>query len=440
MPALPRVHRHAPCLCGSLRPLADCCLPWEEAFQRLATRLASFSQTPGVHRLESRAASVFSNREGREGGRVDVGAARHSGFAEWFLQDFVAPGRKASLLGEFADQAEGLSLEEEQLLLAMLLTPVRAYEVTEAPTQRGVQVKDLLTGSECLLGPLGLPDGVILSDICVGRLVSLGRLRRPGLSLLRLPPGSQAEMLAYLRAAYRMSRPGRHLSLEDYLDGGAHLYHQFFLHRGRELGGRAHRTCRWIAFASGRVVYSGPEAVRIRAALDRQPEFERMDANEGGVRYVWIDSSQGVRRGTVHLMHDEVRATAETREDLEAIKSLLESALRGLIQLAVEQQDAPTEVFLQDAPTGPAGEAFLRRLVARWPDTPAPVLDDRTPREACRSWAGQEAVGQLLLGLQRDLARQKRIGRAWVETGMLWEEIGLPPIAPARGQTPSHGR
>jgi hypothetical protein len=301
-------------------------------------------------------------------------------------------------------------------------------------------VKDLLAGSECLMGPLGLPDGVIRSDICVGRIVPLGRLRRPGLSLLRLPPGSQAEMLAYLRATYRMARPGRHLSIEDFLDGGAHLYHQFFLDRGRELGGRAHRTCRWIAFAVGRAVYSGPETVRIRAALDRQPELERTGADEHGVRYVWIDSTQGLPRGTVLLGHDDVQTTADTREDLEKIKRFLESCLRGLIQLTMEQQDSPAEMSLPDASIGSTGAAFLRRVVAGWPETPTPVLGDRSPREACRSRTGQEEVTRLLLDLERDLARQKRIGRPWVETGMLWDALGLPPIVPAWGQAQPNQR
>jgi len=420
--------------------LADCCLPWEEAFQQLMARLAAFAEMSQIKRLEARAAGTFANPEGAEDGRVDLRALRYPGFAEWFLQDFIAPRRKAPLLGEFADQAEGLSVRNEQLLLGMLFTPLRAYEVTEAPSTRGVLVKDLLAGSECRMGPLGLPDGVIRSDICICRLVPLGHLWRPGLSLLRLPPGSQAEMLAYLRATYRMARPGRHLSLEDYLDGGAHLYHQFFLHRGRQLGGRAHRTCRWIASAAGRAVYRGLETKRIRAALDRQPELERAEEDKVGVHYLWIDSKQGVRRGMVRLEHHEVQVTAETRDDLRTLEGFLDSCLRGLIQLSLEQQDSPSDLPLTEAQAAPAGTAFLQRIVARWPDTPTPVLGDRSPREACRSRAGQEGVTRLLRGLERDLARQKRIGRAWVETGTLWEELGLTPTSPARGEESSPER
>jgi hypothetical protein len=439
--ALPRVHRHAACPCGSLRPLTACCLPWEQAFQRLTARLAAFAEAPGVRRLESRAAVAFMNPEAAESDHARQTALRYPGFVEWFLQDYIAPRRKGSLLGDFADRVEGLDLQEEHLLLSMLLSPVRAYEVTEAPTRRGVQVKDFLTGSECLIGPLGLPDGMIRSDVCVGRLVSLGGLRRPGISLLRLPPGSQAEMLAYLRAAYRMARPGRHLSLEDYLDGAAHLYHQFFLHRGRDLGGRAQRTCRWAAFAAGRALYRALETARIRAALDRQPELERAEEGSEEIRYTWIDLNQGLRRGAVRLGSAEVQVSAETREDLKAIKSFLETCLRGLIRLTEEQQDAPAAGRLADASAmkrDPAGTAFLRRVVAHWPETQMPILRDRSPQEACQSRAGREEVTQLLLGLERDLARQKRIGRAWVEVGSLWEALALPPIATARGQAPLH--
>jgi hypothetical protein len=423
---LSRVHRQSPCPCGGRRPLAACCLPWEEAFQRLTTRLTAFAETPAVRRLEAPAAEVFWSPEGAASGRTNRTAARHPAFAEWFLLDYVAPRRKGPLLGEYADRAEGLGVQEVQLLFSLLLAPIRAYEVTESPTSHGVRVKDLLTGSEHLMGPLGFPDGVIRSDICVCRLVSLGRLGRPGISLLRLPPGSQAEMLAYLRATYRMTRPGRH---------------QFFLDRGRDLGGRVHRTCRWAAFAAGRAVYRSQESARVRAALDRQPELERTGEDEAGVRYVWIDPRLGVTRATLCLDTEGIQASAETQEDLDTIKGFLETSLRGLIQPAGAPKDPAAALPPDAAETkqDPAGTAFLRRVMARWPDTPLPALGDQTPREACGSPAGREAVAHLLVGLEREMARQKRIGRAWDEVGPLWEALALPPTALARGQASAEG-
>ncbi len=164
-----------------------------------------------------------------------------------------------------------------------------------------------------------------------------------------------------------------------------------------------------------------------------------MEENEAGALFHWIDSMQGVRRGTVRLERDEIQVAAETREDLKSLQGYLDSCLRGLIQLTLEQQEAAPDVPSTDA-TAPAGTAFLQRVVARWSDTPMPLAGDRTPREVCRSRAGQEQVTQLLLGFERDLARQKRIGRAWVETKTLWEELGLAPTPPLRGQASSHGR
>jgi len=405
------------------------------------TRLTAFAETPAIRRLEAPAAEVFWSPAGAASGRSDRTAARHPAFAEWFLLDYIAPRRKGSLLGEFADRAEGLGTQEDLLLFSLLLAPVRAYVMTESPTSHGVRVKDLLTGSEHLMGPLGFPDGVIRSDICVGRLVPLGRLGRPGISLLRLPPGSQAEMLAYLRATYRMTRPGRHLSLEDYLDGAAHLYYQFFLDRGRDLGGRVHRTCRWAAFAAGHAVYRSQEGARIRAALDRQPELERTREDEAGVCYVWIDPRLGVTRATLRLDTEGIQASAETREDLDTIKEFLETSLRGLIQ----PTGRPQHPFSTPSPDAaettqdPAGTAFLRRVMARWPDIPLPTLGDRSPREARESPSGREAVAHLLVGLERDMSRQKRIGRAWGEVEPLWETLELPPTSLARGQASAEG-
>lgn len=438
----PRLQRHASCLCGSGRALADCCLPWEEAFRRLVARLAAFSGTDTVRRLAARAGEVFWKSDVPKSAAPGRGAGSDACFSEWFLQDYVAPKRTGSLLGEFADAAAGLSAREEQLLFALLLTPVRAFQVMEPPGPGGMLVKDVLTGSEAVSGCLGLPDGLIRSDACVGRLLPFGRLRRPGISLLRFPPGSQGELLAYLRAAYGISRPGRHVSFEDYVDGAAYLYHHFFLDRGRELGGRAHRTCRWAPFAVGRVRYRAVEAARIRAALARQSALELIEEEEGRRRYLWVDRMHAVALGTVLVHPDEIEVSAETTEDLAKVTEFLEACLRGLVQRvaadAVSSETAAAEPTVQQT-SAPAGTAFIRRMLDCWPDVPCALQSDRTPREACRSKAGRGEVANALLGLERDMERQKRLGRAWGEVGPLWERLNLaqplPPHASAGEQT-----
>ena len=434
----PQLQRHAPCVCGSGRALAKCCLPWEEEFRRLVARLAAFSATGAVRRLAARAGEVFWKSDVRRGAAPGRGAGSDACFNEWFLQDYVAPKRTGSLLGEFADAAAGLSAREEQLLFALLLTPVRAFQVLEPPGPRGMPVKDLLTGSEAVAGCLGLPDGLIRSDVGVGRLLPFGRLRRPGIGLLRFPPGSQGELLAYLRAAYGVSRPGRHVSFEDYVDGAAHLYHHFFLDRGRELGGRAHRTCRWAPLAVGLVRYRAVEAARIRAALARQSALELVEEEEGKRRYLWVDRVHAIALGTVLVHPDEIEVAAETIDDLAKLTEFLEACLRGLVQRlpadAVPSGTPSTEPSAQRT-SAPAGTAFVQRLLDCWPDGPWALLSDRTPREACRSRAGRGEVVNALLGLERDMARQKRLGRAWGEVAPLWEQLNLarplPPHAPA---------
>jgi hypothetical protein len=242
--------------------------------------------------------------------------------------------------------------------------------------------------------------------------------------------------MAYLRATYRLARAGRHVSLEDYADRAGHLYHHFFLDRGRELGGRAHRTCRWTPFIAGRIRYRGDQTVRIRAALNRQPALERMKDWEDGVRYLWLDRLQGVTAGTVWFRGDEVQVSADTEEDLERLGALLESCLRGLVR----REPAETAPTAPGTPAtaarhggGPAGAAFIRGFLERWPEMASPTLSDETPREACRSAAGREAVVQLLLGLERDMARQKRLDRAWGEIGPLWERLNLAPPSLTQG-------
>jgi hypothetical protein len=407
-------------------------------------RLAALAATGAARRLAVRAMGVFWNTDVVDGAVHRRSAGSEACFAEWFLHDYVAPSRAGPLLGEFADSAVALSAREEQLLFALLLTPTRAFEVTETPGPGGAVVRDLLTGSEGVLGPVGLPDGLIRSDIGVGRVLPLGRLRRTGVGLLGLPAAARGELLAYLRTAYGMSRPGRHVSLEDYVDGSAHLYHHFFLERGKELGGRAHRTCRWMPFVTGRVEYRGLEMARIRAALARQSVLEQVGEVEEGVRYLWLDRLYGLALGTVLLQRERIEASAETEDDLAGLAEFLETCLRGLIQrVATDLVPPPTQgpgAIGRPAPGSP-GTTFIRRMLTNWPDTPSPALADQAPRAACLSQAGRQAVTQLLLGLDRSMGRQKRMGKAWADVGPVWDELQLTEPSPhdARGEpdTPS---
>jgi hypothetical protein len=332
------------------------------------------------------------------------------------------------LLAEFADAAVGLTPHEEALLFASLLAPVRAYEVTETLGPRAILVKDLLTGGERRVGPVGLDDPPICSDVVVCRLLPLGRLTRPGASLLVVPTVGREEMLAYLRTAYRLARPARHISLEDFLDSSAHLYHHFYLLRGRDLGGRVRETLRLVPFALGRVIYRGADVSRIRASLDRQPELEREAGTEDETRYAWVDLERAIVRATVLLRSGEVEVSADTQEDLADAVAFLETCLRGLTQPVQRPQAgpeaSPAEVASRPRSMAP-GTAFLRRILERWPDTPCPLLDDRTPREVCRSRGGRQRVAALLLGLERDFGRLKRLGRASADLTSVREQLHL---------------
>lgn len=426
----PHRQRQAACPCGSRRSLSACCLPWEEAFQRLFSRLLAFASNPRLRRQEASAAAVFWNTQRP----LQSGQGRATGeslrFLEWFLHDDLSRRGSGPLLAEFADAAGGLDFWEEALAFASFLAPVRAYEVSETLGLCGFLAKDLLTGGEHAVGPLGLAEPPIRSDVMICRLVPMGRLTRLGASLLLLPAAGREELLAYLRATYRLARPARHVPLEDFLDGSAHLYHHFFLLRGRDLGGSARETLRLAAFAPCRMTYRATDVLRIRAGLDRQPELEREADSGDEVRYAWIDLHRAVIRTSVQVGPNGVQVRADTREDLAEARQFVEACLRGLIEPAGECAEESPGSAADDAlraKAGVPGTAFLTRVLERWPDTPCPLLDNRTPREACRSRPGRQRVVTLLLDLERKLARLKRLGRAWADVTPLREGLNLLP-------------
>jgi hypothetical protein len=163
--------------------------------------------------------------------------------------------------------------------------------------------------------------------------------------------------------------------------------------------------------------------------------MERQAETGEEVRYAWIDLDRAVARAMVSVRNDEVQVTADTREDLTDAAHFVETCLRGLIEFigeeATEAMDTGRGAAAHRESVAP-GTAFLCAALDRWADSPSPLLDDRTPREAARSRTGRQQVAAALLGLERDMARQKRLGRAWADVSNLREQLDLPSAAPPR--------
>jgi hypothetical protein len=400
--------------------------------------MMAFAASPACRRQGREGAAVFSPVDANgagAGGRQPEGSLR---FLEWLLCDYAPSRRDGTLLGRLADEATELPPSEASLLLALFLSPVRAYEVGEILGPQGVMLKDILVGSERRAGPFGLPRELIRSDILIGRLCHVGRLWRPGPTMMRLAAPARGELLAYARTVYQMARPGRHVSLEDFLDGSPELYHHFFQLRGGSLAGREICTVRSEAYAPGRVRLEGVDSVHIRAVLERQPDLEPVEGPAQG-QYAWIRADDGVCRATVGQDERGVEIRADTRADLAEASRILSRALQGLVQerpaeeLPAQTHSTPGD----DGAEEPTGTAFLRRTFASWAETTQPLLSDRTPAEACRLQTGRLEVAALLTEIERDLARHKRLGRAWVDLGPLRDSLGAaePPVftAPRSG-------
>lgn len=428
--SLPVLHRLGPCVCGSGAPAAGCCLPWEEGFQRLASRALAFAETPGLIRDErARAAELFWATE--EGPGDGGGEADRLRFLEWFLTDYPPADGRGALLGAMADRAGEVTDPETSILLGMLLAPVRAYQVAEGPGARQLDVKDLLTGEERSLATFGLGGLPIGSDILVCRLLPLGRMLRVGVGVIRLPGGCREELAAYLRMAYQLSRSPRHVSLEDFLDGAPHLYQHYFLSHGVPAGGAAWSTVRGAPYAPGRAIYRVKDAERLRAALSRQAEIETQEAGEG--RYLWIDPAWGIERARLTLSGELLTVGADSREELAEAGAFVAQVLHGSVEaVGLESDQEPPATPPAAAPAEPRGSLFLHRAIRKWPDAAAPALGGQSPRLAVAQAEGRRQVAALLAGMERDLARLKRLGRGWVDVSGLWAALGIQELAPAR--------
>jgi len=176
----------------------------------------------------------------------------------------------------------------------------------------------------------------------------------------------------------------------------------------------------------------------LRQALDASPVL----VNHGDGSYGWLAETEhapGSRRafGSIRTEGSQLILECSTRQRLERGKALLGDLaghrLRHLGDNFTSAKAAMRNPGTRHAPppSGIPPEAereLLRNALAehydKWPDTPLPALNGRTPREAVAT-PDRAQVAELVKLLENGEERKRRDGLAWYDMAKIKAELGL---------------
>ncbi len=418
-----------------------------------------------------RAIRLYFGEEALQDNVLTVDEQDLPGFQEWFLFDYPTPN-KEHLIDLFAREVGPRLPAAQQRMLEdwRRVNRYRLFEVQEVRPGIGETVQDLLSGEVFQLNDISASYGLSRWQIILARpIVVEGRWHFTG-STVPLPPNLKPDILGYARALwqeYQTRCPNA--SLDD-----------FYREHGLDLRRRMYEIASTppavytpeghpLVSSTARYAVTDPDAVRER--LDQAPEFAFVgpaDEDRKALAYVWLltgrssvpeipvqgaglmfqtqwtateEGKESYRSlGDVRLWRNRLELLCLSRERLEAGKALLQEILgHHLIRhLGDEFKDIAQEAFQKPLPRRARRRAMSRkeweierRMIAeqfqKWPDTPIPVLDGKTPRQAAGDPAMRERLEEVLKAIEYSEEQKRRAGEPYMDINNLRRELGLPP-------------
>lgn len=391
-------------------------------------------------------------------------------FQEWYIHDYVT-SKGERIIDLFARElGPRLPTTQRRMLDDWRRTNrYRLFEVQAVEPGVGVTVQDLLSGEVIEVNDISSSYALVKWQVLLARpLLTEGRLQFTG-SMIPLPPMDKPDLLDFARELwenYQAQHP--QASLDDfYRDHGLDLYQRLM-----EVATapplvytpEGHAVCACTA----RYAVKDPRAVEKR--LDQAEEFVYAgpaDEDETALAYVWLlrgrshvpetpvegrglilrtdwmaESGEPTYRslGDVRLWHNRLELGCLSRERLAAGKMLLRRILGRLIRHRGDEFRDLDTMLASAEPSLPSHreeippevrEPLIRKMLAtqraEWLNTPVPMLDGRSPREAARDPAMREQLEELLKAVEYMEERKRRDGEPYLDVADIRSELGLPP-------------
>lgn len=433
----------------------------------LRRRIESFAYEQRFRTDVDRAIHLYFDQDAEQDGTLVLDEERIPAFQEWYINDYITTEGERVIDLFSRDRGPQLPAAQREMLADwQRVNRLRLLEVQKAEPGVGVTVLDLLSGEVLDVKDISSSWALQRWHVTLARpLLTEGRLRFTG-TLSALSPMQKPELLQTARdmwERYQVQHPLA--SLDDfYRDHSLDLYHV-----QREIVAAPPPTPYTeeghpIAPCTARYSVVRPQALVKR--LDRAQEYFYAGPadDETALSYVWLltgrshvpevavtrgmmlksqwvaESGEASYRslGDVMLWGDTLELSCLSKERLEAGKALLKATAGRLLRhLGDEYRDL--EDILEAAQDSPSGDIpseidpivegrIMEAQSDQWLDTPVPMLEGKSPREAARDPAAREQLDELFKIIEYAEERKRRDGEHYVDVTALRRKLGLPPL------------
>lgn len=382
---------------------------WKAAERRLFSRFAHHVEH-GERPRSSRAIKRYFNHDDPEillENHEDRGVAM--AFSNWCVLDY-RPTRKSKTQAEIMLE-EGLPLTQATLLQSRLNAYPSLHRVVACDADAGtVDLEDVLVGGAATVHDRALSENTDPGVFLAGRVFRAG-----GFSFIEavgppLGPWMGDDAVAFLRRKKLEFTP-------EGLRRDAHKLGWLWAWLDKEIESFAPPMLRNtdgenLRFHTASFVMADRKAVKKTLAKRRDVDYDR-HADE----YVWSsETGEGTRMmggpvtlARMEIIDDELIVTTNSAERFERVRAWL-TEIPGVrfVDVQTRDPDAPDtaaaldDPLLDEEPFEPTPEmrrdieAHITNHYMDWLDTPLPMLNGRTPREACRDEQGRAEVATLI--------------------------------------------
>jgi hypothetical protein len=438
--------RNDPCPCGSGKKFKHCCLHRAQA----ATGITPADRTEALDALNryasrdelagfvAQAALVWAAEDCDDDADLalesifDFETSTES-FFDWLYFDVPLEDRR-TLSAHFLDRhARSLNPRAADYIRLMQGTHLRPYQVRRVRPGAGLELRDLWTREDLFVTERSATRQLVVWDVLVGRVVEHadGTRQLEGSAML-LPPGAEADMMRVLRRGHRsFAREFPHEGLDDFFKRSGPLFHLSWFTEVAEPEPMTLTTTEGDPVVFSTLVFELPPGGAPLARLLEEPDFE---PEPGGAAWFEPDVEPSRLLGSVACDDEALTLKTMSRERAARGRARLEAVL-GPLTLRTEEYREPDphiepededEAYEETAEFETASElqAYLEQKDCEWLDLQVPALDDRTPREAARSWRLRPRLARLLMAIENREARAALHGHGR-DVGWMWEALGL---------------
>ena len=466
--------RNDPCWCGSGKKYKNCHLREDAAaasrllvHNNLIRRLDEYALQPEFKSDFESAFEFFLGHKFQaphdQDGMIDFQRA-----LDYFVHDYRLPDSQRVIERFAAEHGRRLSAEERALIEGWQHSRLTAFEVIAVEQGVGMRLRDLVSGEEFDVREKHGTQDLSRWEVLVSRLMRTGdHYEMGGATGMRLPARYRDWVRSHLAEQwthYRFNHPES--TYEDFLHASSQLLAQFI---DAEVI-RALNAPPTVVTAEGDVsefcqaTFDVVDYTVARAGLRGAAEFVEDEIEDDRATFGWSEEGESLEAlrdhgpafehkpamgearggfrnlGHLSLTRETLTLDVTSRRRLEAGKDLLARRLGSAIQHREDTVKSIAEMLAQmpeeseeeteEAEELPeeieAMEAEMEAQLHReWLDQKVPALENETPREAVKTFAGRVRVIRLLKEIEASESARVRDGKIAYDFTELKAVLGI---------------